>query len=111
MFEIKNENMIVTHFYDEMKLYFLNMINDYKNNDFDYYSMCEKNICDFFKIFDCVQCDTMIKNDDTLYVVIFDKNKFKIISYFINDDFEFIRFDISYVYNVYDLFSTILNDM
>lgn len=113
MFEMNNKNVIVTRYNDEMKQYFKNIVDDIYCDDVSYNIMCNENIDAFFKNnvyimhYEC----TLIKNDDILHIIVFNNNEFKIISYKINDDFNFIRFNVSYIYNVYDLFSTIFNQM
>ena len=110
MFEMNNKNVIVTRYNDEMKQYFKNIVDDIYCDDVSYNIMCNENIDTFFKNNAYISHDyTLIKNDDILHIIVFNNNEFKIVSYKINDDFEFIRFNVSYVYNVYDLFSIIFN--
>lgn len=106
------ENEIkITYSNNEMNLYFLKIIENFKNDDFDYYKMCKKNIREFFKnnMYMKKQNYTLIKNDDILYIVVFNNNKFKIVSYEINENFDFVCFDVSYCELLYDLFSIIFN--
>lgn len=110
MFEMNNENVIITRYNDEMKRYFKNMIVEMNCNDSSYKIMCLKNIDNFFENNAYMYKKyTLIKNDDVLHIIIENNNEFKIISYEINENFEFIRFNVSYVYNVYDLFLQIFN--
>jgi hypothetical protein len=110
MFEMNNKNVIVTRYNDEMKQYFKNIVDDIYCDDVSYNTMCNENIDAFFKNNAYMHYEyTLIKNDDILHIIVFNNNEFKIVSYKINDDFEFIRFNVSYVYNVYDLFSIIFN--
>lgn len=111
MFEMKNENVIITRYNDEMKQYFENMVDDiFCDDDEMYKMMCFENIDTFFKNNAYMHKKyTLIKYDDILHIVIENNNEFKIISYEIVENFNFIRFNVSYVYNLYDLFSQIFN--
>lgn len=109
MIKIENKNVFISNANIETKLFFLQMIEKFNINNVEYYEMCKKNINDFFNNCNYMKkCNyTLIKNDDVFYIVVFNDNEFKIISYEINENFEFVCFDIKYVYNVYDLFSQI----
>lgn len=112
MFEMNNKNIIITRFDGEMKQYFKNIVDDIYCDDVSYNIMCNENIDAFFKNNEYTHKNhILIKNDDILHIVIFNfkNNENEIISYKINEIFELICFDVSYVYNVYDLFSIIFN--
>lgn len=109
MFKI-DENVIFENI-DECQNYFENFIEQFCENN----AIMQYNACVFFKKlkndFKVINAKNMlfIKCDDCFLIIEKHRNEYKISNYYINDDFEFIRFNISYVYNVYDLFSIIFN--